>query len=343
MSKPAPPPLRALDLDPAAPVGGAGLTLHRVAGADADGLVQVMHGLVGDGPGSKPRFPGPNPVSLERANLGNIDPAKYWVCEKTDGVRFGLLFCTYRGHRVVALVDRKLAVYLLPVRNVPKAMFQGTVLDGEVAFDKHLRQHQFLVFDAVMACGIPLFHKPFSARLADAARALRDYSFDPAADALAVCVKCFYRLTQLPEFVAKRIDAVRVHFDVDGVVLSPEEGDVVYGRHMGMFKFKPFGGAGAHTVDFLVGPGRELCVYDGSTRNGASKHTRVGTLVGAGEVPEGSIAECRLAEGGDRLVGGNQWELVGIRTDKTTANDMYTFQKTMLNIRENLSLDDLPC
>jgi hypothetical protein len=34
---------------------------------------------------------------------------------------------------------------------------------------------------------------------------------------------------------------------------------------------------------------------------------------------------------------------VGIRTDKTTANDMYTYQKTMLNIRENLSLDDLPC
>ena len=341
MHKPAPPPLRPLDVDQA--VGVAGLSLHRVAGADADGLVAIMHGLVGDGPGAKPRFPGPNPVSLERSNLNTIDPARYWVCEKTDGVRFALLFCTYRGHRVAALMDRKLAVYVLPMRNVPKPLFQGTVLDGEVAFDKHLKQHQFLVFDAVMACGIPLFHKPFSARLADAARALRDYAHDPAADPLAVCIKCFYRLTQLPEFVATRIDAVRVHFEVDGVVLSPEDGDVVYGRHMKMFKFKPFGGAGAHTVDFLAGPpgaagGQALHVYDGG------KHTRVGTLV-EGAAAEGAVVECGLLQddpaSGDPV--GRRWALVGVRTDKTTANDMYTYQKTMLNIRENLSLDDLPC
>jgi hypothetical protein len=329
MSKPAPPPLKRLEVAPPAPVA-PGLALHRVVGADADGLVAVLHGLVGDGPGAKPRFPGPNPVSLERSNLAGIDPARYWVCEKTDGVRFALLCCTYRGHRVAALVDRKLAVYVLPLRRVPKALFQGTVLDGEVAHDKHLDQHQFLVFDAVMASGIPLFHKPFSARLADAARALRDYWHDPAADPLAVSMKCFYRLTQLPEFVATRMDAVRVHFDVDGVVLSPEDGDVVYGRHMKMFKFNPFGGQGAHTVDFLVGDGGGLHVYDGG------KHTRVGALVGGGDAPAGSIAECRLVEG-------DGWELVGIRTDKTTANDMYTYQKTMLNIRENLSLDDLPC
>lgn len=325
MTKPGPPPLHPLSTEPQT---AGGLVLHRVVGQDAEGLVAALHDLVGD-KGCKPRFPGPNPVSLERRNLAGIDPAKYWVCEKTDGTRFALVFCAYRGHRIAALMDRKMAAYLLPIQHVPKALFQGTVLDGEVAYDKSLKQHQFLVFDAVIVSGIPVFHKPFSSRLAAAALALRDYAHSPGSDALHVLIKCFYRLTQLDEFTSTRLNTVRHHYDVDGVVLSPEEGDVVYGRHMKMFKFKPFGGREAHTVDFLVGKGGALHVYD----TGGGGHVQVGKIGNVG-ASEGDIAECTYVDG-------DVWKVKNVRTDKTTANDLFTYQKTLLNIRENLSLDSL--
>ena len=325
MAKPAPPPPAPLDTEPADLFGGR-LPLHRLVGRDAEGVVAEMHALAGDPPPAAPRFPGPNPVSLERSHLAGLQPARYWVCEKTDGTRYALMCCMYRGHRLAVLLDRKLAAYVLPLRRVPKALFQGSVLDGELAWNKLHGQFQFMVFDAVMVAGIPVFHKPFSHRLADARLALRDYALDPR-DPVHVRVKGFDRLAALAEFRG-RLDAIRRHFDIDGVVLTPEDGDVVYGRHMRMFKLKAFGGQQAHTVDFLAGDGDALQVFD------AGRHVRVGTLQPGPGVPVGSIVECTF-------VGGDRWAMAGIRTDKTTANDMFTYRKTMLNISEALTLDDL--
>lgn len=323
-AKPPPPPLRALDTR--AEPTPCGLVLHRVLGRDADGLVRAMHDLVGD-PNGPPKFPGPNPVSLEKAMVSSIKPDRYWVCEKTDGIRFALLCTTYGGHRIAALVDRKLAVYLVPMKNVPRVLYQGSVLDGEVAYDNVAKRHTFLVFDAVMVSGIPLFHLNFSHRLAGARKALRDYACHDS-DAVCLKMKAFYELMRLRHFVDAVLPAVRPHFDVDGLVLTPEDGEVVFGRHMGLFKFKPFGGAAAHTVDFLYAGG-SLAVFD------AGRHVPVGKLASTPPPPEGSVVECKY----DPVT--QSWHSVGVRCDKTTANDKFTFDKTMLNIRENLGIDDV--
>lgn len=332
-SKPLPPPPAQLDTAPhvLGTAGHGGLALHRLKGRDADGIVTEMHALVGDPPPSVPRFPGPNPVSLERAHLPTLRPDRYWICEKTDGTRCAMLCVTYRGHRLVVLLDRKLTAYVLPLRRVPKALFQGTVLDGELAFDKVSNQHQFMVFDAVMVSGIPVFHKPFSYRLADVRLALRDYRPD-AGDGVGVRVKGFDSLARLPEFVG-RLDAIRRHFDIDGVVLTPEDGHVAFGRNMRMFKLKAFGGRAAHTVDFLAAEEGGLSVFD------AGRHVVVGKIAAdwmSSCVPPapGSVVECTCAEDGT-------WVPVCIRTDKKTANDLFTYQKTLLNIQEALALEDL--
>lgn len=340
-TKPAPPPLRPIACEAQTLAGG--LALHRVLAPDAQALVAALHELVGN-KASKPRYPGPNPVSLERAALQGIAPERYWVCEKTDGVRYLLMCTTFRGHRVVVLFDRKLAAYLAPLRNVPRALFQGTVVDGEVAFDKVSRRWTYLMFDALMLSGVPVFHKNFSWRLADAALAWRAYTPQPEVDAAVVKIKAFHSLTTLRGFV-DRLDAVQAHFAVDGLVLTPEDGDVVYGRHGGMFKFKPFGGAAAHTVDFLVRNRAgevALLIFD----NGA--HVPAGRLVTQGpdahpdahypdaHYPDGTVLECRLV---DEAAG--TWTAVGVRTDKATANDKFTLSKTLLNIRENLTVHDV--
>jgi hypothetical protein len=125
------------------------------------------------------------------------------------------------------------------------------------------------------------------------------------------------------------LDVIRTRYDVDGVVITPEDGEVVYGRHMTMFKLKPFGGRAAHTVDFLVlDDAGTLGVFDAGT------HVAVAKLASPASAVRGSVVECALHADG-------VWAAVGLRTDKKTANDMLTYRKTMLNIRENLSMNDI--
>ena len=334
-AKPAPPAVRPLDTQPVdTPFG---LVLHRVSGRHAQGIVQAMQDLVENAEDMKhasphPRFPGPNPVSLERAFLETLDTRDYWICEKTDGTRCAMVFVLYLGHRIAALVDRKLHVYLLPLREVPEVWFQGTVLDGEVAYDKQAMRHRYLVFDAVIVSGIPLFHRRLSDRLGALGTAMRDYRMHPA-DPVGIVVKRFFPLTALAAFESS-LPAIRARYDVDGVVLTPESDGIVYGRHMRLFKLKPFGGPAAHTVDFLLAAdGVTLQVYAGGGRHvAAGKLAEPWPDAGGGPV----VVECAPA---DDLAG--SWRVVKPRTDKATANDSFTFEKTLLNIREALTLDDL--
>lgn len=329
-AKPGPPPVRPLDTEMVdTPFG---LMLHRVGGQHAQEVLQVMHGLVGDTKQSRqPRFPGPNPVSLERAFLETLDARDYWICEKTDGTRCALVFAMCLGHRVAALVDRKLHVYLLPLRTVPEVWFQGTVLDGEIAYDKQAMRYRYLVFDAVMASGVPLYHRRLSERLDALGTAMKDYRTHPA-DAAAIVIKRFFPLMALAAF-RSALPGIRARYDVDGVVLTPDSDEIVYGRHMRLFKLKPFGGPVAHTVDFLVArDGVSLQVYGGAGAGGG--HVIVGKLTEPAAA--GTVAECEPTD--DRASG---WRVVKVRTDKTTANDEFTFEKTLLNIREGLTLTDL--
>jgi hypothetical protein len=47
----------------------------------------------------------------------------------------------------------------------------------------------------------------------------------------------------------------------------------------------------------------------------------------------GVVVECEIVN--------NMWRVVGVRTDKTQSNDILTYEKTMLNIRENILLHEL--
>ena len=296
-----------------------GLVLHRVVD---DATLSCIHAAVremANDTSPARRYPGPNPVSLDTSRYGSLAAQPYYVCEKTDGVRYALVCCTVAGRNLVALVDRALAAYLLPLAHVPRAMFQGTLMDGEVAFNRASQRWDYVVFDAVVVSGVPVLEGPLTSRMEGVHRAMKVYRED-AKDPLALRVKNFYRTvaefeTHLPE--------VRARYDIDGVILTPAAPPVVYGRHMDMFKVK-FGGR--HTVDFLVGAdGVSLCVFD------AGAHVAVAAL-GQPAAP-GSIAECELR--------GDRWAVVGVRTDKATANDMFTYKRTLLNIRENLGIEDV--
>jgi hypothetical protein len=284
-----------------------------------------------DSPSS--RFPGPNPVSLDTGHFSTLRGQPYYLCEKTDGVRYLLLACTLTlvsgAVKLLALIDRAFGVYILPLARVPKAMFQGSVLDGELVWNKAERRWDYLVFDAVTVSGIPVMNCTLPDRLRAVHKALGAYSPDPA-DPVRLGVKTFVPCSKMDEARA-HVRRAEATYDTDGVILTPGRPGVVYGRHLGMFKLK-FGSR--HTIDFLVGAdGRALCVFD------AGRHVQVGTLRETAR--PGSVVECGVPEGSPGPGRDAVWDLVMVRTDKTTANDMFTYQKTLLNMRENLGLDDL--
>lgn len=306
-------------------IGERVMKSHLVLEPDASGIRALVADMC---PGYRQpiKYPGPSPVSIERASLSRLRN-EYLVCEKTDGMRAALLCVRYNGLKIVALLDRKMDVYLFSLRKVPRALFQGTLLDCELAWDKVEDDLVLLVFDAVVVSGVHVGHTDLYRRLAAARNGLTEYSRDPA-DPARVAIKGFVPLTARILAEQHLEDAAR-RYDIDGIILTPAREPVKFGRHMTLFKLKT-----KHTVDFLLGRRSELCVYDPAT----GTHVAVGTLA-RGKAPEGSIVECRHLGGGDPAV--RQWALVAVRTDKNTANDRVTFDKTMLNERENISMHEL--
>ena len=309
----------------AACAAGQQLVLHRLTDPPAAALLDLA--CLDAAPGARrPKFPGPNPVSLDSSHFASLRAEPYVACEKTDGVRM-LLVCLALGGGVnlVALVDRALAWYVLPLRHVPKAMFQGSLLDGELAWNKARGAWEYLVFDAVCVSGIPVLNCALDVRVAAAERALAAYRPSDRDPVAGVRVKRFVPCGDAAG-VRELVDAAQREYDVDGLILTPCRAPVVYGRHAGMFKLK-FGNR--HTVDFLVGRnGRDLLVFD------HGRHACVAQLAPNVYGVEGSIVECEPAADG-------WWAVVGVRTDKTTANDRVTYEKTLLNMREKLTWDSI--
>lgn len=307
---------------------GEGLALHRVVDDTYDKLIQAAVRDLSCDDARQARYPGPNPVSLDTSHFGRLRAEPYVTCEKTDGVRYLLVCCCVPAPRdplaqplrVVALVDRAGATYLLPLRHVPTAMFQGSLLDGELAWNKVEKRWDYLVFDASCVSGIPVLNSPLEPRVSAVRRALGPYVIDDA-DAVRIRVKTFLSGVQ---GVDAHLGTVSKMYDIDGIILTPANQPVKYGRHMAMFKLK-FGGR--HTVDFLVAPdGIQLQVFD------AGRHVVVAKL--SSPAKAGTVVECAVNVAGT-------WDVVTVRVDKTTANDAFTYQKTLLNMREALTLAEV--
>jgi hypothetical protein len=131
------------------------------------------------------KFPGAQPAELSRSEFERLRSEKYWVAEKSDGVR-GMLLSTEQG---MYLVDRRFDFYainsqpkfFLPdARNTDRPQhqvylrfcsfcfipshlfpqithtppfFQKTLLDGEMTYNFHYNKYCFMVFDVIAISG----------------------------------------------------------------------------------------------------------------------------------------------------------------------------------------------
>lgn len=119
-------------------------------------------------------MPGPNPVSISRKALSEIIPSDYLVIEKTDGVRYDLVLCIdeMTGNNIAVMIDRSLKMYQIEVI-CKKSYFQGSLFEGELAWETRSDGTKFLVywvFEAVCVCGVSLKEKNYVDRLAEIER-----------------------------------------------------------------------------------------------------------------------------------------------------------------------------
>ncbi|OAA55563.1 mRNA capping enzyme alpha [Niveomyces insectorum RCEF 264] len=106
-------------------------------------------------------FPGAQPVSFARKHIEELRKQDYYVCEKTDGVRY-LLYLTEdeEGNEVQYLIDRKNDYWFLPPGwlHLPRVEDETgfhvkTLVDGELVVDDlghGVTQPTYLVFDCLV-------------------------------------------------------------------------------------------------------------------------------------------------------------------------------------------------
>ncbi|KAL9617439.1 MAG: hypothetical protein Q9160_007751 [Pyrenula sp. 1 TL-2023] len=138
---------------------------------------EVNELLARDGQRPPRAFPGAQPVSFSARHLHELTLKDYYVCEKTDGIRY-LLYMTQGniGEDAAYLIDRKNDYYFVPGCHFPVpedptfAKFHlETILDGELVCDTYPGGHseiKFLVFDCLIVDGKSMLNRTLDKRLA---------------------------------------------------------------------------------------------------------------------------------------------------------------------------------
>jgi isocitrate/isopropylmalate dehydrogenase len=117
-----------------------------------------------------------------------------------------------------------------------------------------------------------------------------------------------------------QISSIQLSEKTDGLVFTPVNEPIRIGTHETLFKWKP-----RHqiTIDFLVKNGKDLYIQG---RKQAQLHLSIRPY------KDDTILECDYRELG--------WTPVRERTDKTYPNNRRTFDRTIVNLRENIKLEE---
>jgi len=270
-------------------------------------------------------FPGPQPVSLELKTMNKLKEFRYMVSEKTDGVRH-LMIITEDG---LYLINRSFEFFTTPFK-AKKGL--TALLDGElIEIDNGL---DFSIHDCVYKNNINCGKLNLQSRLNYAGQVAELIT---CPDTMNVAVKEFYNVNQL-----STISNNKNKHATDGLIFTPTKLGISFGTQFTMLKWKP-----KHTFDFKVVYGGKrlflyvtndrldikfLCINQGDYFN---KFIEAYKLLVDGDIPITSIVECTYN------TNTNRYQPVLVRKDKLHPNTKFTISKTMLNVEENITFDDL--
>lgn len=308
-------------------------------------------------------FPGSQPVSLTRKNLGSLKSSPFVVCEKSDGERHMLLI--YKQH--VYIIDRTFNIYRVEV-TFPD-MERTSLLDGELIIDMPKgptgpKKIRYLVYDAVHVSGRSVAKETLLYRLRVAFLELVRPRKRSTTDPFDVFVKDFFDVCHSASIVFPY--GCRLPHECDGLIFTPANDPYKPGTCHRLLKWKP---AHLNTVDFIV----ELVMgYEPSQLHakllpavaGIQKFTGI-WLARTGEMwnwlienrkeVNNKVVECGwdpeaytfvpssrtdFVDTGEWVKGGG-WVLHRLRDDRTIPNDESVVEKVKASIADGISIEDL--
>jgi len=292
--------------------------------------------------GNDLQFPAPQPVSIEKKDFIKLEKYKYYTSLKLDGVRFILYFIRDRNNvNQCILINRALNLYSIHI-NAEQNIFNGTLLDGEVIFNKETNQWDFVIHDALLLCGNKINKLTHSTRLNDTRCCIESFivkNDNSSPNTLNLTVKDFYPFEDFKTFISDVYDKSNNN---DGIIFMPENLPVISGTQYSMLKWKP---ENKHTFDFLLKEtdfGFEAYVFHLCNLNiFANIHSKIeegkefiGKLKQLNNYKNECIVECTFDKEKNNFIP------ILVRTDKTHPNSLRTIERTLFNISENIQIED---
>lgn len=302
-------------------------------------------------------FPGGQPVSFESRHLGVLEREDYYVCEKSDGVRYLLYFCRPPGGPLAFLIDRNYQFRCLGPLEHPTRDLAGsheeTLLDGELLVDtwpaaeaggEPRKKTSFMVFDCLLINTRNVMQQSLPERLKHVqndviapfaqAQLAASFPFD-------IQLKTMYKPYHMAHLFGEVIP--KLPHGNDGLIFTPVEDPYQSGTCQRMLKWKP---AHMNSVDFRLdrdaGGGLVLQVAQSGVHKTYCrfKAEEADAAAWAEAPPLGKILECRYdpawlapGEGG--------WRFLRFREDKLMANAQHVVQKIIHSIGDNVTQEQL--
>ena len=274
--------------------------------------------------GSKPdRFPGCQPISIERKHFRTLATNDYVVTEKTDGIRQFVVALKIEQKRRSFMVNRAFDVVEVPLRLGQRA-YEGTILDAEL-----LGTHLY-VFDAIFVDGAPCGHLDFLSRL-ERIEPFVSQIICMTNDPYKLRLKRFHAFADFEQFADEYLPSVSCEVKVDGVIFIPVRESVKMGTHETMFKYKNLE---KNTIDFKLEWDHTRTVWRMYLQDKGKPVYELDTPANEPWFKSGMVVESAYDAERDAWI--PQFE----RTDKNFPNNRRTYYRTLVNIKENLQLED---
>ena len=293
-------------------------------------------GSIGKDGSYPPFFPGPQPISIERKHFRHFARNEYLACEKTDGLRIAFVCVEIEGTKCCVLVNRSMKMEHVKIKSIPSKAYKGTILDGEMVYNKKDGKRMFMIYDAAIIAGEMLRRSNLTTRLSAIDKFTRSV-MKMKTDPFVMKLKTFYPMTDIRTLVHK-VNIDDFDYNNDGLIFTPVAPGIQIGTHETMFKWKP---KEMNTIDFSVRNRADGTIALYIQERGELIFS---TLLKREQIDatwhkvlvDGTIVECRFLD----TSWPNRWDPIGIRTDKTYPNNRRTFNRTMVNIQEDIRIQE---
>lgn len=287
-------------------------------------------------------FPGPQPVSLERRDLFKLRKFPYLVCVKSNGMRFMMLCTTINEQSKCYMIDRAFRFYEVP-QCFDKAIYSNTLFDGELV-RSNSGQWVYIIHDCISFSGDDVSQMDFNKRYSYVSTAIETFWEPIDSNVFPIEIKKFVTFDKIRSLLESEKRGEIAH-PTDGLIFTPVMLPIGTNAQYTLFKWKSIK---LHTFDFKIteeptkyvahvnkkGTLVPFASVVKSSPQGEDFGNRLESLKDP-KFESGAIVECEYN------TGSQCFNPLFIRTDKTHPNGLYTVEKTLLNIQENITIEEL--